>query len=456
MTNFPSSLDDSTTIPAESANTKLSTNHVTAHQNIQDAIEAIEAKVGANSSAVTTSHDYKLSTITGSNKAVSSNGGTLTSPIINLGSDAEGDTYYRNSSGAFTRLARGTDNHIMKMNGNVPNWEAETVTVNASTTGAGIVEEATQVEVYAGTAAGGTGARLFINPSSISPKWGGTGADGALTVTSGTTTIDLGSAAIVTKNYTSISITGTGAIAFSNPHASGTIVIFKSQGAVTITSSANPVIDLRSIGSTGGAAGTTGSSGTGSGGGGGASSSNPGVLGTAGAGGSNGGVGGTGTTGTGVFSLVTGGTGGGLSAGTAAGGTASFFPGLPSGIIIKGIPFSVGAGGGGGGGSNTNASGAGGRGAGSMYIECFGAFNFTTGTINMTGAAGTAGTAPFGAGGGGGGGGSLLVLCASITASSGTITSAGGAGGAAGGGGGGAGGNGGAGSSLVAVNTEFA
>lgn len=167
MTNFPSSLDDSTTIPAESANTKLSTNHVTAHQNIQDAIEAIEAKVGANSSAVTTSHDYKLSTITGSNKAVSNNGGTLTSPIINLGSDAEGDTYYRNSSGALTRLARGTDNYIYKMNGNVPNWEAETTNANASTTVAGLVELATSSQVTSGTATGETGAALVVTPDAL-------------------------------------------------------------------------------------------------------------------------------------------------------------------------------------------------------------------------------------------------------------------------------------------------
>lgn len=39
---------------------------------------------------------------------------------------------------------------------------------NASTTTRGIVEEATQAEVDAGTAAGGTGARLFINPSTQS------------------------------------------------------------------------------------------------------------------------------------------------------------------------------------------------------------------------------------------------------------------------------------------------
>lgn len=38
---------------------------------------------------------------------------------------------------------------------------------NASTTTRGIVEEATSAEMIAGTAAGGTGARLFLNPSLV-------------------------------------------------------------------------------------------------------------------------------------------------------------------------------------------------------------------------------------------------------------------------------------------------
>jgi len=41
-----------------------------------------------------------------------------------LGSDAEGDMYYRNSAGALTRLAKGDDDQVMTMDGNVPNWEA--------------------------------------------------------------------------------------------------------------------------------------------------------------------------------------------------------------------------------------------------------------------------------------------------------------------------------------------
>lgn len=39
--------------------------------------------------------------------------------------------------------------------------------VNASTTTKGIVEEATAAEITAGTATGGTGARLFINPTAV-------------------------------------------------------------------------------------------------------------------------------------------------------------------------------------------------------------------------------------------------------------------------------------------------
>ena len=55
-----------------------------------------------------------------------------------MGSDAEGDTYYRNSSGNFVRLARGTDNYVLTMNGNVPNWEAASGGGGGITTGKAI------------------------------------------------------------------------------------------------------------------------------------------------------------------------------------------------------------------------------------------------------------------------------------------------------------------------------
>ena len=42
---------------------------------------------------------------------------------INFGSNAEGDILYHNGT-SFIRLAKGTNNYVLTMDGNVPNWEA--------------------------------------------------------------------------------------------------------------------------------------------------------------------------------------------------------------------------------------------------------------------------------------------------------------------------------------------
>lgn len=57
-TSFPTSLD-ALTNPA-SGDTLNAPSHSTQHANSNDAIEALQAKVGVNSSAVTTSLDYKM------------------------------------------------------------------------------------------------------------------------------------------------------------------------------------------------------------------------------------------------------------------------------------------------------------------------------------------------------------------------------------------------------------
>lgn len=65
-----------------------SPDHTTIHNDANDAIEKLEAKVGADSSAVTTTHDYKLSGVTGTDKSASLTGTetltlkTLTTPVI--------------------------------------------------------------------------------------------------------------------------------------------------------------------------------------------------------------------------------------------------------------------------------------------------------------------------------------------------------------------------------------
>lgn len=283
-------------------------------------------------------------------------------------------------------------------------------------------------------------------------RFGGTGANGALSISSGTTTLDLGGVRVFTRNYTSISITGTGALAFSNPHAEGTTVLLRSQGDVTGTSSAAAMIDLRSLGGTGGIGGAGGNG----------AYSTPGKG--LGIGGASAGLKYTpGTT----FATGNGGAGGGCASsgtdgalGTAAETNQKGYGGK-SVVGLNIVTLWAESGGGGSGGTGAvddavaGAGGAGGRGAGGLVIECKGALNIT-GTINASGAAGVDGASNVngnGSGGGGGAGGQILIAYITLTADTGTYTVTGGAAGAAGsdagGGTAGAAGAGSAGESLI-------
>lgn len=186
---YPTSLDTLTTGIGTTGQTLASPNHITQHNNESLAIQALEAKVGVNSSAVTTSHDYKLSGVTGSDKAVSKTGvevltnKTLTTPVITtptftLGSDATGDIWYRHSDGTMKRLGIGTAAQVLNVTSGVPAWRDETSVVNASTTVKGVVELATAAEITAGTATGATGAALVMTPDQFAlstPVFNGSG-----------------------------------------------------------------------------------------------------------------------------------------------------------------------------------------------------------------------------------------------------------------------------------------
>lgn len=174
--NFPTTLDTFSnpigTDLLENATTAL--DHDVQHSNANDAIEALEAKVGVNGSAVTTTHDYKLSGVATGDKAVSKTGTetltnkTLTAPQINMGSDATGDMYYRTSGGVFARLPAGTTGQILNMDGSgIPAWIANPSASDASTTVKGVVEIATTAQITAGTGAGETGALLVVPASAV-------------------------------------------------------------------------------------------------------------------------------------------------------------------------------------------------------------------------------------------------------------------------------------------------
>ncbi len=282
-----------------------------------------------------------------------------------------------------------------------------------------------------------------ISGTMLKAGFGGTGADGALTIASGTTNIDLGGVQVFVRNYTSISITGTGALTFTNPHANGTTIILKSQGNVTLTSSATPIINCSSLGSSALNVGYGLE----------IYQSNNGLSGGVSSGGAGGALPTFNTTNA-IRNIISqkyiknipgAGGGGATNSCAGSGGGGSF--------------ITAGSSGGGGNGAITSGGGLGGRGGGVLLIECAGALNFTTASgISVAGGNGANGTNAGGSfhsgGGGGGGGGVCFIFYNTLTSSSGTISVAGGAGGTAFGSGG-AGGAGGAGYSLVALNTEF-
>lgn len=305
-----------------------------------------------------------------------------------------------------------------------------------------------------------------VRNSYLNSKMFGNGSDGALSISSGTTTLNTASKYVY--NYTSVSITGTGVLATGANLQNKTLVIL-CQGDLTITSSTVPCVDLRGMGGTNGtggahgvagAAGTAGVAGatrmtqTASGGGGGDN------VGSKGGGGGGGGAG-WGNAGA---------AGNAPAAGTIAGGTGSSSEVYDSSMTIDrilAITHIGGGGAGGGGGANgagTGTDGAnGGKGGGSIVFIVGGNINIT-GTLNASGANGSQATNGAGGGsdggsGGGGGGGSICIFYGgSVTANTGTYTVSGGTGGAASSGAfpGGAGGNGGAGQSVVRSISSWA
>ncbi len=299
----------------------------------------------------------------------------------------------------------------------------------------------------ASTTLTGTTTIAGINVTSTSfSKFGGTGVNGALSLSgTQTSTINLSNASVLIENYTSISITGSSTLSFSNPATNGSIVVLKSQGNCTLTSSAaSGTIVVSNLG---------------------AAASNYG----------NGLIAGpnVGVIMTGTFGI----------SGPSTENVDTSFGGQGKHIASSSASaYAVFAGAGGISGTGNTASG--GQGGGGLLIECGGSLNFT-GTINANGNNGLAGSgnanlAPTwcsGAGGGsntdggggscsgtensftstlgggGGGAGSTVILYnGALVANSGTINVTGGSGGT---GTGSAGGAGGTGFSFVGQNTEY-
>lgn len=409
--------------------------HSEMHSDINDAVEALEAKVGINSSATTTSHDYKLSEVTSTDKAVGKTATqtltnkTLTSPVIATISNTGTLTLPTSTD---TLVGRATTDTLTNKTLTTPTIASFTNATHTHQDAAGGGQlNATSVfsagtvptaRLGSGSANSSTylrGDQTWDTPT-FTGKFGGTGADGALSATSGNTNIDLGGARVVVKNYSSISITGTGSITFTNPHANGTFLFIKCSGAATLTSSAAPMLSVAGCGAAGGATNNASGSGV-------SLSGNAGTAGVltinylnvkAGAQGTNSAVG----------------QGGAVS-------TFTYDPTVHNVFYQYSYRFPsmfVGGGGGSGGGSTSGVGSitcaAAGNGGGALAMEVAGAWNFTTsGGISVAGQNGGNGTVNSGnaavGGSGGGAGGSFVAIVGSITANTGTVTVAGGTGG---------------------------
>jgi len=166
-TAFPTSIDTLTNPTATDRTNVVS--HADQHANANDAIEAIQTKVGVDGSGVTSTLSYKLSGVTGSDKAVSLTGSeTLTNKVItaptitngtlsttslatstltgvttitgtttinasttelaiNLNLGTVGDIFYRDASGYLERLGIGSSGEVLKVSAGLPSWEVDTV-----------------------------------------------------------------------------------------------------------------------------------------------------------------------------------------------------------------------------------------------------------------------------------------------------------------------------------------
>lgn len=323
--------------------------------------------------------------------------------------------------------------------------------VNASEVSAGIVEESTDDEMDSASATGATGAKLFITPAKLANFFSGfgDGSDGALAISSGTTTLS------ADKQYTSVSVTGTAILetAGYRIYCQGTVTVDANSGACIRNNGGN---GGDASGSTGGTAGTVAPGVT----------VPAGIVGFAGANGQTGaaaaGVNGTAgtniTLGIGVIGAV-GGAGGMANAGTRVGGTGGAAGTFSASInklatiadsnlidhtggtftFVKGDSGSgSGASGGHHSGTNSGAGGGSGASGGCVFIAAKSFVLSGTGAIQAKGGNGGAGSngssdgSNGGGGGGAGGSGGQIILIYHFKTGVGTLVVTGGTAGAKG------------------------
>lgn len=120
-TTFPTTLDNFTNPSSTDPMNSATVPHATQHANLNDAVEALEAKVGVNGSAVTSSLEYRVTTLENAE---------IPDTII----DAKGDLIVGSAADTATRLPVGVSNGmVLAVNSATSTgleWQSISLTVN--------------------------------------------------------------------------------------------------------------------------------------------------------------------------------------------------------------------------------------------------------------------------------------------------------------------------------------
>lgn len=157
-TLYPTQIDNLTD---PNGSTSLYTNnHSALHKNENDAIEAVQAKVGKNGDTNTSSHDYKLSTVSGVNKAESQGNKGIANGYAPLDTNARISQDYLPTV-IMSAESTGTPNEIgdtvaLPSGDTVSYSDVDKTVTITSANGSKRVFSETGLKEYGSTASGGT------------------------------------------------------------------------------------------------------------------------------------------------------------------------------------------------------------------------------------------------------------------------------------------------------------